>query len=425
MASKNLNQYAGLSFSALPELKTLSENIPELSNSNLMRTFMNNGRDLENNNNLLMSHRKSSSNTKLSQTSAAGVDSVSINPEGVVSALEEMQKDIEKMKRDIEVKKDVYKMVTQLVVRSNISQSTPNISEIPATYSPEHQTILNREFAGSKNSLHVMFPEISESAHMPQGLMTQANDSETKLSNGGYMVSQKSMARYKLENAENNLKYKTSICRHFEKKGHCPLQENCQFAHGNTELRQIREHRLYKTRLCRLHVEGKSCPYGDKCYYYHSEDEMNAALLERRYTSQPHLDQSRQKSPITFDDMEQQQRGVMSKVVIKRPGLPKIFAQPSLNNNPTAVQQREVSSSVDSINRSGSILRQQSYFARSNEYLMGSRTPKSNNNTQNFGIDDWAEQQLKKVEELDMSAESKRRFGDVSLQLSNNNNNFL
>ena len=33
-----------------------------------------------------------------------------------------------------------------------------------------------------------------------------------------------------------NTKYKTTLCRNFEKKGVCPYKKKCQFAHGRREL---------------------------------------------------------------------------------------------------------------------------------------------------------------------------------------------
>ncbi len=36
------------------------------------------------------------------------------------------------------------------------------------------------------------------------------------------------MERYRLENAATNLKYKTSMCRHFVTRGECPLGIDCQ-----------------------------------------------------------------------------------------------------------------------------------------------------------------------------------------------------
>jgi len=36
-----------------------------------------------------------------------------------------------------------------------------------------------------------------------------------------------------------NNKYKTTMCKHFEQTGYCPVGQKCHFAHGKAELRHI------------------------------------------------------------------------------------------------------------------------------------------------------------------------------------------
>ena len=38
-----------------------------------------------------------------------------------------------------------------------------------------------------------------------------------------------------------NQRFKTQKCRHFENKGYCQWNENCQYAHGDAELRDIND----------------------------------------------------------------------------------------------------------------------------------------------------------------------------------------
>lgn len=42
------------------------------------------------------------------------------------------------------------------------------------------------------------------------------------------------------QNRGNNIqKYKTTLCRHFQQHGSCTVGDNCDFAHGEHELRNM------------------------------------------------------------------------------------------------------------------------------------------------------------------------------------------
>jgi hypothetical protein len=86
----------------------------------------------------------------------------------------------------------------------------------------------------------------------------------------------------KEKSVENQNKFKTKLCKHFSNKGYCPLKDFCQFAHGNTELRNAADplpenigdalgavHSNYKTMSCRNFFEKGECIFGDKCSFYH------------------------------------------------------------------------------------------------------------------------------------------------------------
>ena len=178
-------------------------------------------------------------NSKLLKPKLLG-SRTSAQTEAFSDVLGDMRFEIERLKQQLEVKAGVVDAVQKLLTGA---QSTPNLWE---------------------NNRHT--------AHGSLNDLLQDTDSS--------MNDEKS-TRYKKENAINNLKYKTSVCRHFEKKGSCPLGDDCQFAHGPKELREIYNHPLYKTRICRLHVEKNACPYGDRCYYYHTEEERQAAIMAR------------------------------------------------------------------------------------------------------------------------------------------------
>jgi hypothetical protein len=54
--------------------------------------------------------------------------------------------------------------------------------------------------------------------------------------------------------------------------GRCNLGGNCQFAHGEVELRSTPN--LFKTSLCTVFAKTNSCPHGDKCRYAHGEHDI-------------------------------------------------------------------------------------------------------------------------------------------------------
>ena len=62
----------------------------------------------------------------------------------------------------------------------------------------------------------------------------------------------------------NNVKYKTSMCRHLMEKGYCSMNIKCHFAHSRQELRsstdplpedineQLRPLSIFKIQLCKV-----------------------------------------------------------------------------------------------------------------------------------------------------------------------------
>lgn len=68
--------------------------------------------------------------------------------------------------------------------------------------------------------------------------------------------------------------YKTTLCAH-HKKGTCELGVNCNFAHGNRELRSF-ENPLYKAQLCTAYEQGGVCQMGTDCLFAHGEDELRS-----------------------------------------------------------------------------------------------------------------------------------------------------
>lgn len=76
----------------------------------------------------------------------------------------------------------------------------------------------------------------------------------------------------------NREKEKTEMCKNYVEFGHCRYSENvltinnqCSFAHGNSELRDKVLHESFKTKPCKNYHKYGCCTYGTRCQYLHSE----------------------------------------------------------------------------------------------------------------------------------------------------------
>ena len=70
-------------------------------------------------------------------------------------------------------------------------------------------------------------------------------------------------------------RYKTVLCRTFERHGACPYECKCQYAHGVAELRVTpRWMGLSPSsgRVCQWYATTGECPYGYFCKYPHTFD---------------------------------------------------------------------------------------------------------------------------------------------------------
>ncbi|XP_047323717.1 zinc finger CCCH domain-containing protein 14-like [Impatiens glandulifera] len=72
--------------------------------------------------------------------------------------------------------------------------------------------------------------------------------------------------------------FKTELCNKWQETGKCPYGEQCQFAHGITELRPVIRHPRYKTEVCRMVLAGVPCPYGHRCHFRHSLTDQERLL---------------------------------------------------------------------------------------------------------------------------------------------------
>ena len=72
-------------------------------------------------------------------------------------------------------------------------------------------------------------------------------------------------------------KYKTEICKNWERKGSCPYNNKCRFAHGKDELmlKEIETNPNYRARDCLNFFKYGYCNYGRRCCFRHDERKFN------------------------------------------------------------------------------------------------------------------------------------------------------
>jgi len=82
----------------------------------------------------------------------------------------------------------------------------------------------------------------------------------------------------------SNPRYKTEMCRNFKEKARCVYGDQCQFAHGRRELREVVRNSKYKTKHCQKYWVTGYCAYGPRCNFLHNEmtPEEEQQLLMRR-----------------------------------------------------------------------------------------------------------------------------------------------
>lgn len=66
-----------------------------------------------------------------------------------------------------------------------------------------------------------------------------------------------------------NPRYKTQLCRHFEKHGYCDRDDTCWFAHGDEELRPLPRQFRNRPIICKNYQRWGVCPYGKQCLFKH------------------------------------------------------------------------------------------------------------------------------------------------------------
>eukprot|EP00494_Astrolonche_serrata_P025078 UN25339 len=78
-------------------------------------------------------------------------------------------------------------------------------------------------------------------------------------------------------------KFKTELCVKFMAVGVCPYGPNCNFAHGEKQLKSRVRHPNFKTRVCTRFLQEGKCPYGIRCTFIHDKTmkPMDATQMDK------------------------------------------------------------------------------------------------------------------------------------------------
>jgi hypothetical protein len=72
------------------------------------------------------------------------------------------------------------------------------------------------------------------------------------------------------EQNEQQMKYRTELCKFYEINGQCKFGDGCMFAHGKENLREKTAVKSgYKKRACINFFEHGFCMYGNRCQFSH------------------------------------------------------------------------------------------------------------------------------------------------------------
>lgn len=134
---------------------------------------------------------------------------------------------------------------------------------------------------------------------MYQYLPPQACDFQQNfdLSSASSFAGAQLKARRPARQIDFKLKYKTEICKGWE-KGFCEYGEKCAFAHGPEELRAKTALFSYKTKKCKQFFETGCCMYGKKCQFLHHECATAASTPEAGPSRKGSHDYSSPRLPV-------------------------------------------------------------------------------------------------------------------------------
>ncbi|KAK2652274.1 hypothetical protein Ddye_012130 [Dipteronia dyeriana] len=197
-----------------------------------------------------------------------------------LSCLQDFNGEIETLRRE---NADLQLANTALLKILTSSFNYPNIKEVSAgEFSPKSVIEPNRSSQNTNVLGRDHFLPKSNSVRT-SGYM-KANQPNTTESD---LIRSRVEKREEERNASvemelyNQGMWKTELCNKWEQTATCPYAQNCQFAHGITELQPIIRHPKYKTQVCKMVLYGDACPYGHRCHFRHSLTQQERLLLPR------------------------------------------------------------------------------------------------------------------------------------------------
>ncbi|VDQ04202.1 unnamed protein product [Trichobilharzia regenti] len=151
-------------------------------------------------------------------------------------------------------------------------------------YPPTSSSGKSVKGTGDSNKIHYqVIPRISQQMTSSTIISTSTatmNKSISNANNNNNIKSVQMPMRHPFKRRQDaiyNARYKTQPCVHYQKHKHCPLGENCHFAHGPEDLKHPEFHPKYRTQNCYNYARTGDCPYGEKCFFVHPDDELLTA----------------------------------------------------------------------------------------------------------------------------------------------------
>ena len=155
-------------------------------------------------------------------------------------------------------------------------------------------------------------------------------------------------------------RYKTELCRAYEDHNWCKYGSRCQFAHGQTELRQVEKHPKFKTQLCNAYHSTGYCKYGSRCHFVHNVEESrvpnpqiaspNSGMSRQNSEDQPQPDMQQKVPEMPRKNMNKveqrlmQPKGTSVEISVEMPHIPDGYIEAKEN-----MKQREIQGPVTPI----------------------------------------------------------------------------
>ncbi|CAH8507089.1 unnamed protein product [Schistosoma mattheei] len=155
------------------------------------------------------------------------------------------------------------------------------MKKIPKTTKLRPRPLLRQK----ENGEHYMTSSLSNSIVITSKTVTSSNELQSITNTHRPMQVHMRYPIPRKQDAIYNARYKTQPCLHYQKYKHCPLGDNCHFAHGPDELKYPQFHPKYRTRICINYANNGHCPFGSNCYFLHFTPPPNTTITTTNTTA--------------------------------------------------------------------------------------------------------------------------------------------